>query len=257
MTRSPAIIPRRAAYLAALLILTLCGIVHAAFPWESLELRGSVNDTAGLLAANERAGLEARLDEYNRQSGNALVLVTLGDLAGGDIDDAANRIFARAGIGQKGKDNGVLLLVSLNDHKMRIEVGYGLEAVLTDAQCSAIMRRDLVPAFRAGRYYEGIDAAFSDMRTLLGGGSLPDNPGNAGKALHPGAMLLFFFIFLPLMIVALLLSKVKQASSGWHRSAPFHTGGGHNGFGGGFSGGGGFGGFGGGMSGGGGASGGW
>lgn len=270
MTRSLAIIPRSAALFAAILVLTLCGVIRAAFPWASLNLGGAVNDYAGLLSANERSALEAELVRYNRESGNALVLVTISSLAGGDIDDAANRIFARAGIGEKGKDNGVLLLVALNDRKMRIEVGYGLEPVLTDAQCAAIIRRDLTPAFKAGQYYRGIDAAFADMRTIIGGGVLPSAGGAGNANLTPKDFFLFalsgivpFFALLVFFIlfVALILIWAKHSTPGasWSTilksddtrgTGSFHSGGFH-------SGGGGFGGFGGGHSGGGGSHGGW
>lgn len=211
-----------------------------------------MNDHAGILSPAENRQLETKLDEYNQKTGNALVLVTLKDLSGGDIDDAANRIFTRAGIGQKGRDNGALLLVALGDHKMRIEVGYGLEGVLTDAKCAEILRRDLTPAFRAGKYYEGIDAAFSDMQTLIGGGSLP--PEKKNNAPIPA----FFILFgVPILILLLVLSN--KGKNGRNRSGGMFVGprmGGGFGGGSGFSGGG-FGGFGGGMSGGGGASGGW
>ena len=245
--------PRPVICVFAFFMLFAC-TAGATFPWENLHLGSAVNDHAMILSAAESTQLETKLDDYNQKTGNALVLVTLKSLEGGEIDDAANRIFAKAGIGQKGRDNGTLLLVAMDEHKMRIEVGYGLEGVLTDAKCAEILRRDLTPAFRAGKYYEGIDAAFSDMQTLIGGGELP--PEKKDDTLP----FLFLFIGLPVLIIALIVAdKNNPNKRGFHNNRPFGSGGfGGGGFsGGGFSGGSGFGGFGGGMSGGGGASGGW
>jgi uncharacterized protein len=247
--------PRPVFCVFAFFVLGLCTSAWAAFPWENLDLGAAVNDHAGLLSASESNQLETKLDEYNLKTGNALVLVTLKDLSGGDIDDAANRIFARAGIGQKGRDNGALLLISLGDRRMRIEVGYGLEGVLTDAKCAEIIRRDLTPAFREGRYYAGIDAAFGDMQTIIGGGDLP--PEKKDDALP----FLFLLLGVPVLIIALIVADKNNPKHGYRGNRPFGPGpggfGGGGFSGGGFSGGGSFGGFGGGMSGGGGASGGW
>jgi uncharacterized protein len=250
--------PRPLTFIVPFFILAFCGIAQAALSWENLDLKSPVNDYAGLLNANERASLAGKLNDYNRATGNALVLVAISDLGGGDIDDAATRIFSKAGIGQKDKNNGALLLIAVNDHLMRIEVGYGLEPTLTDAQCANIIRRDLTPAFRAGRYYAGIDAAFSNMEKIIGGEEVPAPPRNDNRQFSPFA-LLFFGVPLVAFIIGLFHKKppTNGRGSGYRGFGPGGFGG--SGFSGGFGGGGGggFGGFGGGMSGGGGAHGGW
>jgi uncharacterized protein len=254
--------PRAAASIVAIILLTLCGIARAAFPWEHLSLGGAVNDYAGLLNANERSSLEESLREYQRRSGNALVLVTLDSLGGGDADDAANRIFAKAGIGEKGKDNGVLLLISLQDRVLRIEVGYGLESTLTDAVCAAIIRRDIAPAFREGKHYEGLASAFANMEKIIGGEEVVRRENNP-RAIPPFVVFLLLLFGLPILVFISWVTRLAQAANPnartYRRGGPPWPGGmGGGGFGGGFGGGGGgFGGFGGGMSGGGGARGGW
>lgn len=250
--------PHFATSLVFIILMTLCGVVRAAFPWESLSLNAAVNDYAGILNSAERSSLEASLRRYNEKSGNALILVTLDSLGGGDIDDAANRIFEKAGIGEKGKDNGALLLISLNDRALRIEVGYGLEGTLTDAACSSIIRNDITPAFRQGKYYEGIATAFANMEKIVGGEDVV-RANTRPKGIPPFVGFLLFFFGLP---VLMFISRVLHLAQPVNPNARtfrggFGGGGGfHGGFGGG-GGGGGFGGFGGGMSGGGGARGGW
>ncbi|MFA5257984.1 MAG: TPM domain-containing protein [Opitutales bacterium] len=242
----------------ALFLCLAPGRVTAAMAWESLDLRGqAVTDKAGVLNAGQRDALEANLRSYHQRTGNALVLIILKDLDGGDIDDAANRIYERAGIGKKGEDKGVLMLVAMKERKVRIEVGYGLEPVLTDTLCGDIIRVDIAPAFRSGNYESGISAALKRMERILGGditaipfirgGNATDTP-RKDKTSMPGKFPLLIILFIFFFILSLFDRSRGQGSSG---SGGFGGGG----FGGG--GGGGFGGFGGGSSGGGGASGGW
>jgi len=225
--------------------------LRAAMAWESLRLTSAVTDQAGVLSASQKASLENHLFAYQRGSGNAIAVVILRDLDGGDVDDAANRILEKNGIGQKGKDNGVLILVALQERRMRIEVGYGLEGALTDAIAKRIVEADMAPAFRQGRYYEGIAAAVTRIEKILGGDSSAVPLSRSGKA--PSFLIVLF-------IIAIFILFCLFGGRGHGRSRGIYIGGGGfgGGFGGGgFSGGGGFGGFGGGSSGGGGASGGW
>jgi len=243
--------------LCALFLFMATGRLNAAFAWESLNLRGqTVTDQAGILSATQRNTLESHLRSYHNASGNTLVLVVLKDLDGGDIDDAATRIYEKAGIGKKGEDKGVLLLVALKDRKARIEAGYGLEPVLTDVISKNIIETDIAPAFRSGNYASGIAAAIMRMEKILGG-DLSAIPAQQNRKSRP---------FFPLIVIIILLIISSRNRRGG-RGAMFLGGamlGGGFGRGGGFGGGGfgggsggGFGGFGGGMSGGGGASGGW
>lgn len=188
------------------------------------------------------------------------------DLDGGDINDASTRIYEKLGIGNAKTDKGVLLLMALDDRKVWIEVGYGSEPVLTDATASDIYRNTLVPAFRAGRYADGIDAAVGRILAVLSGDEEATPAGQAGDDEQWGRLLPFAG-FLLFFIIAGFNSSNRGGRGGGERSnrrarhyaGPVIFGGGGRGWsggGGGFSGGG-FGGFGGGMSGGGGAGGGW
>ena len=96
-----------------------------------LQPTGSITDQANILSASQEQRLRGVLDGLEAQTGAALVVVTLPSMEGGQIDDFTNRLFEKWGVGQAGKDNGVMLLIAVKERKMRIEVGYGLEGVIT------------------------------------------------------------------------------------------------------------------------------
>jgi uncharacterized protein len=118
---------------------------------------GFVNDLANVLPASVRERLDARLREAERETTAEVVVVTLPSLNGATVEDYAVRLFNTWGIGKKGKDNGVLILVAPADRAMRIEVGYGLEPVLPDGLAGEIVRTAFLPAFRDGDYPRGIE----------------------------------------------------------------------------------------------------
>jgi len=225
-------------------------VARAAFAWESIKLRDAVTDQTNTLGEGQRQMLEAKLRDYYDHTGNAFVLLIIPNLDGGDIDDAGNRIFEKSGIGDKGDNRGLLVLVSMAEHKIRIEVGYGLESYLTDAICKRVIDADMTPAFRQGRYYEGIDAAFVRMMKIAQG-----DASAVPKKKNDGFPVVFIAVFIIFFALVSIFGKRQSVRRGYYRGGPFIGGGGGLG---GFSGGGGsFGGFGGGMSGGGGAHGGW
>lgn len=119
--------------------------------------QGHVNDFAGVLAAEVRTRLDASLRQAERDTTAEVVVVTVPSLGGATVEDYAVRLFAAWGIGKKGTDNGVLILVSPADRAMRIEVGYGLETVLPDGLAGDIVRTAFLPAFRDGDYPRGIE----------------------------------------------------------------------------------------------------
>lgn len=127
------------------------------------EPQGFVNDYANLLSESEESALEATLMQFEKETSNEIAVVTLDSLEGDVIENVAVRIFEEWGIGKEGSDNGALLLVAKEDRTMRIEVGYGLEPVLTDAQSAWIVSDVLTPAFRENRFGEGITEAVSMM----------------------------------------------------------------------------------------------
>ena len=249
MKRKPA--PLLVLALAGLLLLPVLSL-RAAFYWESLTLSSAVTDQAFLIPASEEVALEQDLTAYERSTGKAIVVLTLPNLDGDTIEDAATRIFQKAGIGHKDTNEGVLLLVARDERAARIEVGYGLEGVLPDVTCRRILETDLFPAFREGNYAGGIRASVERMEKILGGDKTA-YPGSNELPRPVGILIVVFFLLFFFIILRMARHLQRGTILG---GTTTHWGGGFGG-GGGFSGGGGFGGFGGGMSGGGGASGHW
>ncbi len=121
------------------------------------EPQGFVSDYAGVLSQDQRNSLETKLKSYEEQSTNEISVVTIKSLEGGDIDDLAVRVFEKWKIGKENKDNGILLIAAVDDRKMRIEIGYGLEPFVTDGDAGEIIRDKIAPKFKAGDYYGGIE----------------------------------------------------------------------------------------------------
>lgn len=122
------------------------------------DLTGRVVDQAHALSAKTIKSLETQLKNFDTQSGNQLVVVVLETLNGYPIADYGYQLGRHWGIGQKGKNNGVLFIVALKDREMRIEVGYGLEDILTDAKTKSIIEQIVIPKFKAGNINQGIEA---------------------------------------------------------------------------------------------------
>ena len=127
---------------------------------------GFVNDFANVISSPEQQSLEARLVEFNQATSNEVSVVTVQNLGGDTIENFSEELFKDWGIGKKGKDNGILLIVAVDDHKMRIEVGYGLEGLLTDGEASSIIRNIMTPAFRNNDFGGGISSAVNQMNLV-------------------------------------------------------------------------------------------
>jgi len=230
-----------------------------AFPVHAREvpaLSGRVNDLAEVLSPDVERTLEGRLEAYEASTGHQLAVLTVASLDGDPIEDFAIRVVEAWKLGRTEADDGVLLLVAVDDRKMRIEVGYGLEGAIPDLLASRIIREVLTPAFRQGDFDGGISRALDLLQRAAQGEAvrLPGRGATGGPA--PGIS------WLPLLFIVLMvvLRVVGGGSSALGRRGFRRGGFGYGGFGGGgFGGGGGGGGFsgGGGSFGGGGASGGW
>ena len=243
--------------------------------------QGYVNDFAGAMDAASRDSIDALARELRQKTGAELAVVTTPDLGGEEIEPAAVDLFKAWGIGSKGKDEGVLILLAQKERRVRIEVGYGLEGILPDGLCGSIIRRVMAPDLAQGRTGTGLLRGARSVAGVVardrgveitGALPLPSDEGDGGTV-NPRTFFLIAFL------VAMLLSRLLRSGArrrGWMgRRGPWWWGGGGpggyggmfggfggmgGGFGGGFGGGGGgggFGGFGGGRSGGGGASGGF
>ena len=153
------------------------GLAHAALTFPPLT--GRVVDSAHVLSAQTQQDLTTKLAALEQQTGRQLVVVTLPSLQGDDIADYGYQLGRTWGIGQKGQNNGVLFIVAPTEHKVRIEVGYGLEPVLTDALSSIILQRSVLPRFRASDVQGGVvDGTTAIIEQL----SLPDADAKARVA---------------------------------------------------------------------------
>ena len=227
-------------------------------------LTGPVVDDAHLLPADVFQGLSQKLAAYSQQNGAQVVVVTLPTLNGYPIDYYGYQLGRHWGIGQRGKDNGVLLIVDVGEKQVRIEVGYGLEGTLTDAQSFLIIHNVIAPRFRRGDYAGGITAGTDAILGVLGGHLQAVQQQQVRERGGTGFLMLLivFFVILPLLRAMLGRGGPGRMGGGWLGwllLGMLSGGGGGRGGGfggGGFGGGGGFSG-GGGSFGGGGASGGW
>jgi uncharacterized protein len=182
---------------------------------QSLQATADVNDFAGVLSQPERNALEQRCRELRERTGSQLTVVTLRSLQGGDVDDFTEKLFRKWGVGQGEQDNGVMLLVAVEDRRARIEVGYGLEPVLPDALAGRILQEQLFPAFREQRYADGLSAAVNRIVEIVERGEpAPQQALEDVRSLPVSGQLCVFFFFsvftlLPSLIIGVTL-KHKQ-----------------------------------------------
>ena len=158
----------RYALLAALLLITAMAAA-AEVPF----LTGRVTDNAEVLNEGTRRSLTVLLKAHEESTGNQIAVLTVPTLDGEGIEEYALRVFESWKLGQKGKDNGVLVVVAPNDRRMRIEVGYGLEGTLTDSLAGSIIRNVMTPRFKEGDYNSGVDAGVKAILNLLEKGEKP------------------------------------------------------------------------------------
>jgi uncharacterized protein len=201
-------------------------------------MTGRVVDTAQLIDAQTAAQLSQMLEAHEQETGEQVVVVTLPNLQGTSIEDYGYQLGRFWGVGQKGKDNGALLIVARDDHKVRIEVGYGLEERLTDAQSSVIINQILTPAFKAGNFAGGISQAVQAMIQVLGGNPLaePAADNGSGDAVQNMVYLALFLIFI---FMNMLWGRGRGGGGGFIGGMGGFGSGGSRSGGGGFSGGGG------------------
>lgn len=137
-------------------------------------LSARVNDYAGVLSSQTVSDVENLLKEHERKTSNQVAVLTVASLEGYSVEDFSMKVVETWKLGQKEKDNGVLLLISRDDRKLRIEVGNGLEGVLTDARSSQIIRHEIVPKFKNGDYDGGVRAGVSAILGTIEGTYVAD-----------------------------------------------------------------------------------
>lgn len=220
---------------------------------------GYVNDFSGIIDPQDQQAIGTLASSLDAKTSAQVAVVTVKSTYPDTIENYAVKLFQKWGIGQKGKDNGVLFLIASQDHKLRIEVGYGLEGAITDAISSKIINQIVVPEFRQGRISYGILQGSRAIISLIAkeyGVTITGQETAVYNSLHQDTSALWMIIFVFLLMFMFYAFSFRHPGLGWLMVTGgfLGGGGGWSGGGGGF---GGFGGFGGGMSGGGGASGGW
>ncbi|HEX9943219.1 MAG TPA: TPM domain-containing protein [Thermoanaerobaculia bacterium] len=188
-------------------------------PWVSAAkdipyLTGRVNDYANLIPPDQRQRIEAKLAQFEQQTGNQVAVLTIDSLDGEDLESYSHKVASTWALGQKGKDNGVLLLVSKGDRKMRIEVGYGLEPVLTDLQTSIIQNEVIIPHFKQGDFGGGIEAGVDAILSTIQGQEVQpapaqEPPAGGGRG---GGDWIGFLLFALFAVGPFLLNAIRSGS---------------------------------------------
>lgn len=242
-------IARGALALLALFFVTAANAVLT-FP----ALTGRVVDQAGIIPAAIAERLDAKLRQLEEKNTDQFVVATVKSLEGYDIQDYGVQLGRAWGIGQKSKNNGLILLVAPNEHKVGFEVGYGLEATMTDAMTQVIIQNAILPRFRANDYAGGIERGVDDAIQVLSGDAeeikqlAEKRPADGGFWSGIAPILVIFVIFIVLnslrrrggggllgWLIASSILNSRSSRGGWSGGGSWGGGGG----GGGFSGGGG------------------
>lgn len=183
------------------------------------EPKAFVSDYTNTLTSDEVNTLNIKLSDFEVKTSNEIAVVIIKSLQGDVIENVAQNIFDSWGIGKKGKDNGVLVLISIDDRKTRIQTGYGVEGSLTDLETSYIQRDVMTPYFREGRFFDGINLSLDKIIESLGGVNIiPEN--NIGvdelqKNIRFLPEILFFAFYFFITFVQVILSILAKSKSWW------------------------------------------
>ncbi|MFH2106418.1 MAG: TPM domain-containing protein [Candidatus Micrarchaeota archaeon] len=229
-----------------LLFLVVIALLFAPYP----QYYGYVNDYANVLSPQYKAGLEQKISDFERNSSVEIAVVILPQLADpndpkipADINIYAAELFHEWKIGKKGEDNGILLLIAMNDKKLRLEVGYGLEGTIPDTIAKKIIDNEITPYFKEGRYDEGVmNGVDKIIETIQKKGYTPTVKKDDEDFMCFLAVFLGIFLFIIIIFVITMKygkgGGYSHGGGGWSSGRGHSSGGGHS-FGGGFSGGGG------------------
>ncbi|HEX7707816.1 MAG TPA: TPM domain-containing protein [Thermoanaerobaculia bacterium] len=250
----------------------LLALIILALPAGGLEVPPApqqwFTDAAGLIGPTEGDLLNRKLSDFEQETGSQFIIYVLPSLEGDPVEDFTIRAVERWKVGQKKYDNGLVLFVFVEERKVRVEVGYGLEGSITDAYASRVIRETIAPAFQSGRYGEGLSAAADALMHRIRTGEEAVAPlrrrGAQGEQEEPSIFVVLMILIVVFFFIAPMLSRRRGCGGcvfpffffpgggttlGGHRGGGFGGGGFGGGFGGFSGGGGGFGG--------GGATGGW
>jgi uncharacterized protein len=185
-------------------LLLLAFQAAAAAGLEIPKLQARVTDLAGLLTREEISGLEEKLKGFEASDSTQIAVLIIPSLEGEVLEDFSGRVAEAWRLGQKGRDNGVLLFIAMRERQVRIEVGYGLEANLTDARSRRIIENEIIPNFRSQQYFQGVEAGVEAIIQTVRGVYQPVNqpPAESGRQRNPGTWFnLLIFLLAPLLWV--------------------------------------------------------
>ena len=174
-----------------------------------------VHDEAHILSQQTIDKLENQLVAYQDSTSNEIAILIVPSLEGEPLEEFSIHVVEKWQLGKKEKDNGVLLLVVVDEHKMRIETGYGLEGVLTDAVCSRIIRNEMAPHFRQNKYDEGIEAGVNAIIRAVGGEYKADDADTTTVDLNLKERILMGLFIFTILGVFTFLGLLIPGCGGW------------------------------------------
>ncbi len=200
------------------------------------KIKNYVTDETSTLTQNQITSLETKLSNFEKETSNQVVVYVIATLGGESLEETSYEIAEKNGIGQKSKNNGVLLFIVINDRKLRIEVGYGLEGALPDALAGQIIRNEITPKFKQGKYYEGIDAGVDAIILATKGEYVQDKKyverekgfgvGCCGIPIMVLIIFGFFGVFFVISVIRAIFGKGrgKKGKSSWWNSGGWSSG---------------------------------
>lgn len=219
--RAGAHILRRALFACGLILLALAGADLAIAAPNYPELTGQIVDNANLLSAEDKAAILAELKALEGKSTDQVAVVTVKSLDGYEIEDYGIGLARKWGIGQKDKDNGILLIVAPNERKVRIEVGRRLEPMMTDTQSWQIIRDTMLPKFRRGDYSGGIRDGVRDIKdVLLGDAEAVKDRARGGRTPENDPTVIIHLIVFAgiVLLIAWQMRRAMQRQREWEAS---------------------------------------
>jgi len=177
---------------------------------------GRVNDFAQIFSSDFKSSLEQKLSQIETNTTDQIAVVTVKNLQGTTIEDFAEQLFKSWGIGQKGKDNGLLVLVALEERQVRIEVGYGLESTITDGRAGDVIRNYITPEFKKSNYEKGISDGIDRLNQYLTGEVTDNPPVTKTKKVNSDFVV---------TVIILVLSFLSYAFAFMARTKSFYAGG--------------------------------
>jgi uncharacterized protein len=212
----------RLTFLICALVLSLSAWGQKAVP-ELWNMR--VHDDAHVLKQETIDQLEKQLAQYEDSTSSQIAILIISSLEGESLEEYSIKVAEKWALGKKDKDNGALLLIAVDDHKMRIEVGVGLEGVLTDAMCSRIIRNEMSPAFRRGDFDGGVTAAIDGMIKAIGGEYTAEDTNDVDDLTLKQKILIGLGLYFFLSLFA-FFALTMPGCTGWGLYAfliPFYT----------------------------------